>query len=90
MVLQHAPARREYDGFPGYPIQPLSKQIEVIEGLSGKPVVAITINHENMVQDSIPWIGDGLYKALGVPAFDVLLNGPEPLLDLIHNYIQTS
>jgi len=89
VVLQHAPARREYDGFPGYPIQPLSKQIEVIEGLCGKPVVAITINHENMVQDSIPWIGDGLYKALGVPAFDVLLNGPEPLLDLIHNYIQT-
>jgi uncharacterized NAD-dependent epimerase/dehydratase family protein len=83
VVLQHAPARKEYDGFPGYPIQPLSKQIEVIEALSGKPVVAITINHENMTKDSISWVGEGLQKALGVPAFDVLLNGVGPLLDVV-------
>jgi uncharacterized NAD-dependent epimerase/dehydratase family protein len=27
IVLQHAPARVDYDGFPGYRIQPLPKQI---------------------------------------------------------------
>ena len=44
VILQHAPARKEYDGFPGYPIQPLGKQIQAIELLSGKPVVAVTVN----------------------------------------------
>jgi uncharacterized NAD-dependent epimerase/dehydratase family protein len=53
VVLQHAPARKEYDGFPGYPIQLLPKQIEVIEMLSDKPVVAITVNHENIPQNQV-------------------------------------
>ena len=40
VVLQHAPARREYDGFPGYPIHPLPRQIEAIQVISDKPVVS--------------------------------------------------
>ena len=27
VILQHAPKRKEYDGFPGYPIQPFPQQI---------------------------------------------------------------
>ncbi len=42
VVLQHAPARKEYDGFPGYPMHALPTQIQAIELLSGKPVVAVT------------------------------------------------
>jgi uncharacterized NAD-dependent epimerase/dehydratase family protein len=87
IVLQHAPARKEYDGFPGYSIQPLSRQIEVIESLSGKPVAAITINHENMDYERIPCIADGIQKALGVPAFDVLLNGAAPLVEVMRGYL---
>jgi len=30
VILQHAPARRDYDGFPGYPIQPLERQIQAV------------------------------------------------------------
>ena len=48
IVMQHAPTRKEYDGFPGYPLHPLKKQIEVVELISGKPVVAVTINHEGL------------------------------------------
>ncbi len=40
VVLQHAPARKEYDGFPGYPLHPIETQIQAIELLSGRPVVA--------------------------------------------------
>jgi uncharacterized NAD-dependent epimerase/dehydratase family protein len=47
IILQHAPARKDYDGFPGYQIHTLKKQIEAIEIISDKPVIAITINHEN-------------------------------------------
>ena len=72
VVLQHAPARKEYDGFPGYPIQPLSRQIQAIESISGKPVVAVTINHEDLVDDQIPIVCDAIETVVGLPAFDVL------------------
>ncbi len=83
VVLQHAPARKDYDGFPGYPIQPLTKQIEAIELLSGKPVVAVTVNHENLDADKIPEICAAIEKEVGVPAFDVLLEGPEKLVETL-------
>lgn len=48
VVLQHAPARAEYDGFPGFAIQPLAQQIAAVELISGRRVVAITVNQEEM------------------------------------------
>ena len=51
VVLQHAPARKEYDGFPGFLIQPLAHQISAIELISGRPVVAVTVNHEALSVD---------------------------------------
>ena len=32
----------------GYPLHPLEKQNEIIDLLSGKPVAAVSINHEPM------------------------------------------
>ncbi len=72
VILQHAPARKEYDGFPGYPIQPLSRQIQAIETLSEKPVVAVTVNHEDLLDDQIPFVCDAIEKVVGLPTFDVL------------------
>jgi uncharacterized NAD-dependent epimerase/dehydratase family protein len=83
IVLQHAPARRDYDGFPGYPIQPLARQIEAIELLGGKPVVAITINHENLADAQIPLVCDAIQKAVGLPAFDVLRDGADQLVRIL-------
>ena len=53
VILQHAPKRQEYDGFPGYALHPLDEQIRAIEVISGKKVAAITINHENMTDSEI-------------------------------------
>jgi uncharacterized NAD-dependent epimerase/dehydratase family protein len=53
VVLQHAPTRLEYDGFPGYPMHPLPHQIKAIELISGKKVVAITVNHEGIPANKI-------------------------------------
>jgi uncharacterized NAD-dependent epimerase/dehydratase family protein len=83
VVLQHAPARIEYDGFPGYPIQPLTKQIQAIEMISGKPVVAVTLNHENMDHCQIPIVCDSIKNITGCPAFDVLLSGGRDLISVI-------
>jgi len=88
VVLQHAPARLEYDGFPGYPIQPLPRQIQAVEILSGKPVVAVTVNHENLANDQIPLICSAIKMIAGVPAFDVLHDQGEKLCKLLLSYMQ--
>jgi uncharacterized NAD-dependent epimerase/dehydratase family protein len=86
VVLQHAPARREYDGFPGYPIHPLARQVQVIELLSGKPVVAVTLNHEEIDDDRVPLVCDAVQKAIGLPTFDVLRDGADGLVELLAGY----
>ena len=79
VVLQHAPARLEYDGFPGYPIHPLEKQIQAIEMISGKPVVAITINHENLSAAQVKQACREISETHHLPAADVLLEGAEQI-----------
>ena len=83
IVLQHAPARKDYDGFPGHAIHPLSQQIHVIEQISGKPVGAITINHEGIPGDQIPTVCTAIEMVCGIPAVDVIEQGPERLVDVL-------
>jgi len=88
VILQHAPRRKEYDGFPGYRIHPLNHQILAIELISGKKVAAITINHENIRQAEIKEECANIKKEYGIPAFDVLEFGAEDLTKLIQKYIR--
>ena len=88
VVLQHAPARKEYDGFPGYPIQPLSRQIEAIEILSGKPVAAITVNHEDLSDDQIPAICQAIEMVTGLPTLDALRDRADRLVSVMMPYLK--
>ncbi|EFK07249.1 conserved hypothetical protein [delta proteobacterium NaphS2] len=88
VVLQHAPNRLEYDGFPGYPMHSLEKQIQAIELLSEKPVVAVTLNHEGLLPEDIPECCNSIERDAGVPAFDVLLNGAQGLVKLLEPFIK--
>jgi len=83
VILQHAPARKEYDGFPGYPLHPLRKQIDAVEMLSGKPVVAVTINHEDLPAADVPATAAAITRDTGLPAVDVLLDGAGELVKLL-------
>ena len=83
VILQHAPKRVFYDGFPGYRIQPLNHQIQAIEIVSGTKVRAITLNHEGMEKDEIGLECKKIIKETGVPAFDVLANGADDLVNLL-------
>jgi uncharacterized NAD-dependent epimerase/dehydratase family protein len=83
VVLQHAPARIEYDGFPGHPIQPLAQQIQAIELISGRPVVAITINHEDLAPDAIDPACRAIADETGLPVFDVLRDGAAGLAEVL-------
>ena len=65
------------------PLQPLAHQIQAIELLSAKPVVALAINHENLPDNQIPLICEAIKIAIGLPAFDVLRDGPEELVNIL-------
>ncbi|HQU60162.1 MAG TPA: DUF1611 domain-containing protein, partial [Saprospiraceae bacterium] len=88
VVLQHAPKRLEYDGFPGYALHPLPVQIEAIELLSGKPVVAITVNHEEMTPEEVPAACLEITRTTGLPASDVLLQGADSLMETLAGYLR--
>ncbi|MBN1348222.1 DUF1611 domain-containing protein [candidate division KSB1 bacterium] len=88
VVLQHAPARKDYDGFPGYPIQPIEKQIQAIEVVSSKRVVAITVNHEDLAENLIEAACDELTAKTGLPAVDVLTMGTDKLVKVVRNYLK--
>ncbi len=75
VVMQHAPERAEYDGFPGYPLHPLAKQIEAVEMISGKPVVAVTVNHEGIERARIDEVCRRIEGETGLPTVDPLVHG---------------
>jgi len=87
VILQHAPRRLEYDGFPGYPLHPLHKQIEAIEMISGVKVAAITLNHENMSPEEIVRECELISAETGLICTDVLYQGPGKLVRMIKNYL---
>ena len=56
IVLQHAPARKTYDDFPEFSIPPLETYIQLVELLSGKKPVAITINSSGLTDgEALEW-----------------------------------
>ncbi|WP_300464970.1 DUF1611 domain-containing protein [Desulfobacula sp.] len=83
VILQHAPMREEYDGFPGYKLHSLPEQINAIQTISGKKVIAVTLNHERMEKDGIVPACEKITKETGLPAFDVLESGADELIRLL-------
>jgi uncharacterized NAD-dependent epimerase/dehydratase family protein len=88
IVLQHAPARKEYDGFPGYAMHPLEKQIQALELIADKPVVAITLNHEDLDADQLDAANREIAHQTGLPVFDVLREGPADLAAVIQQRLR--
>ncbi len=76
VVLQHAPARKEYDGFPGYKLHGLPTQIQAVELISGRPVVAIAVNHEGIPMEKVRRVCSAINSQIDLPTTDVLLDGP--------------
>lgn len=88
VILQHAPKRLEYDGFPGYKMHSLTQQINAIEVISGKKVIAITVNHENMQEDEILEACKQITLETKLPAFDVLKYGAAVLVEMLKTKIE--
>jgi uncharacterized NAD-dependent epimerase/dehydratase family protein len=88
VVLQHAPARKEYDGFPGHALHPLPKQIQAIEMISSKPVVAITVNHENLSNGQLAEACAEIRQHMGLPVCDVLRDGARELVEALRVHLR--
>lgn len=83
IILQHAPARKEYDGFPGFPLHPLATQIQALELVSGRPVIAIAVNHENIPLERLDALCREISEESRLPVTDALVHGPGALVDSI-------
>lgn len=88
VVLQHAPTRVEYDGFPGYPIQPIEQQIQALELVGGRKVIAITVNHEGLAdRAAIDAACAELHARTGLPVCDPLVHGADALLQALEPWL---
>ncbi len=88
VILQHAPRREEYDGFPGYRLHPLPEQIRAIEIISGKRVLAVTLNHELMQKNEIAEECERLSSQTHLVVADVLESGAERITELIRKHLK--
>ncbi len=77
IILQHAPKRKDYDGFDGIPIPPLEKFIKILQMLSDRDVIGISLNVENMNEEEIGIEMDRLEKKYGIPVFNPLKSTDE-------------
>jgi len=88
IVVQHAPARVEYDGFPGYPLHPLETQIEALELISGKPVVAVTLNHELLSDEELAEAQRKIERDIGLPACSPLKEGCGKVVEVLESRLR--
>ncbi len=72
IILQHAPGRKDYDGFDGIRIPPIEKYVRVLELLSDKKVIAISLNREGIKESDIPEAIHKISKETGIFSFDPL------------------
>jgi uncharacterized NAD-dependent epimerase/dehydratase family protein len=82
-ILQHAPARRTFDGFPEYPMPPLEKYLKLVELLTDGPVFAITLNTENLPRDEVARVKEELEREYGIPVVVPLEEGVGRIVDLM-------
>ena len=83
IILQTAPKRTVYDGFPDFPMTPLENEIKVIELLANRPVLALTLNHEKMTDAEIAATVQQYEKQFGIPCCDILKHGPQKVVEKI-------
>ncbi|MBL7662347.1 DUF1611 domain-containing protein [bacterium] len=82
IILQHAPKRTEYDGFP-YRLHSLKQQIDALEAIAEKKVTAITINHEKMTKAEVEAWAKTTENELKIPCIDMLWMNPQSILKLL-------
>ena len=84
IVLQHAPARRVYDGFPDFPVAGLEREMKILDLVCGKPVVAVTLNHEELSEEQGRREAERIRDRHSIPCCDPLRDGVGPIVEELH------
>lgn len=87
VVLQHPPARTRYDGFPRYALHPIEQQIEAIEVIGQKPVVAIAVSGELLDDEQVVAACRDLTARTSLIAVDPVRHGPGGLVEVICRHL---
>jgi len=83
IILQHPPKRINHCDYPNIPMPTLESEIELLEVFSKSPVIAITLNHEDMSDDEVKnTIVEYEYK-YELPTTNVLKHGSDKLVQTI-------
>ena len=88
IILQHAPARKVYDGFDNYPMGSLDREIQLLELLALQPVIAITINHEGMTREEVAATVADYEERYQRPVADVLWEGCDKLVAAVRKIVR--
>jgi uncharacterized NAD-dependent epimerase/dehydratase family protein len=83
VVLQHAPGRKDLEGFPGCLVAHPSRHIEVIRLVSGTPVIAITLSREGLSPGELKTAAEKLTGEMGLPVIDPLGDDGAELAELV-------
>jgi uncharacterized NAD-dependent epimerase/dehydratase family protein len=83
VILQHAPGRKNLEGFPGVPLAEPSRHIEVIRLVSGTPVIAIAISREGLDAAALDRARSDLHRETGLPVIDPLADAGAQLAALV-------
>jgi uncharacterized NAD-dependent epimerase/dehydratase family protein len=75
IVLQHAPARTHYDGWPQFPLAGPARERQLIDLLGPGRVVAVALNHEGLTRAGASSAAERLEAELGLPCCDPLVDG---------------
>jgi len=82
-ILIDAPKRAHLDGFPEYPMPDPDRVIKIAELLTGKPLIGIGINRENMNTKDIDRSKEKLEKMFHVPVVEPLSEGVNEIVDVL-------
>lgn len=86
VVLQHAPGRKwrtYHETELHLPNGTIEREMELVRVSAGCDVIGITINHQNMTRAEVEEKTAEYEKKYGVPACDVLVDGPGKIADAI-------
>lgn len=85
IILQDAPGRKYMDGFEKYPMPDIGRVINILELLSGKKVIAITLNAQNLTTDQLNLAAREYESKYKIPVI-LPLQDIERLADLVIYY----
>ncbi|WP_040212843.1 DUF1611 domain-containing protein [Clostridium polynesiense] len=80
ILLQHAPKRKIRVDFPFLEVPSLESEIELLQYLSKKPVIGVTINHEDMTDIEVEKYTKQCEKKYHIVTADILKQGSSKII----------